>query len=201
MKTIIRNPFPFIVAAAAGLTVGCASRSPEGFTTIPNLTEKIKQEFAERKVEPPLAGTERPAVPHTNPEIVASADLTFLTRRNPFALHGEEAAFENQIRAQAQLAKMSPTYTVLYPPPVPITPPEAVPVERQPYRRVAGVYFGDTVRAIVIMEDGQSRHVAPGDRIGEWTVKAISTEEVVLTREGKLPNEVRIRVESAPPGR
>lgn len=201
MKTPYSIPFGILVVGAVGFSVGCVSRSPEGFTSIPNLTENIKREFAERKVEPPLAGTERPAVPHTNPEIVASADLTFLTRRNPFTLHGEEAAFENQVRAEAQLSKMAPTYTVMYPPPVAVTPPEAVPVERQPHRRVAGVYFGETVRAIVIMEDGQARHVAPGDRIGEWTVKAISTEEVVLTREGKIPSEVRIRLESAPPGR
>lgn len=192
--------FAGAIAIAGSFAVGCASRAPVGHTHFGNLTDKIKSEFEARKEPPPLAGTARVAIPHTKEEIVASANLVFMERRNPFALHGEEYAFENQIRANRILAKMAPTYTVMFPAPIALIPPEAIPIEPQPYRRVAGVYFGDTVRAIVIMEDGQSRHVAPGDRIGEWTVKSIALEEIVLTREGKIPSEVRVRLESAPPG-
>jgi len=201
MRRTMKTIWPVTVSAVAiVIAAGCTSRQPEGYNHFGNLTDRIKREFEERKQPPPLAGTKREAIPHTNEEIVASADLTFLNRRNPFALHGAEYAFENQIRWGIIESKMVPTYTVGFPAPTAITPPEAIPIEPQPYRRVAGVYFGESVRAIVIMEDGRAVHVVPGDRIGEWTVKSIGPEEIVLTRQNRLPSEVRIRLEAAPPG-
>lgn len=187
-----------ILALGAGL-VGCAPRQEVGFSRIPNLTQKIKADFEATRVPPPEAGTPREMVPHNKEQLIASAGLTFSSRRNPFALFGEEQAFETRLRYDIILSKQTPSYSLQVAPPVETTPPEAVPLEPQPYRRVAGVFFGDTIRAVIIMEDGKSYFVSPGARLGEWTVVSIDADEVVLRREGKLPREVRVRLESAPP--
>ncbi len=190
-----------VAGTAALLIVGCQSKQAEPAPVVGDLTSKIKKEFEEKRVQAPMAGVPRQMIPHNKEELIASANLRFNSRKNPFSLFSEEMAFETGIRYRIILGKLAPTYSLLVPPPVEEEPEEMRPVERQPYRRVIGIYFGDSIKAMIRMEDGKSYIVTPGTRIGEWTVESIDAEKVVLVRDpSKRPSRVEVRLEAAPPG-
>lgn len=196
-----RRKMVLVGLAGFGALVGCRSREPIAVQPVPDLTTQLEAEFKAKAPEPPDAGVKRDLKPHTIPQIVESAGLSFLTRKNPFAMFGEELGFETAIRTRIILGKHTPTYATEFDPPVEEIPEELRPVEPQPYRRIAGIYFGDTVAAIIEMEDGRTYVVAPGQQIpgSEWIVESVDTEKAILRRDPrKRPDRIIVRLESRP---
>lgn len=191
------------LAAVIGgfVLTGCSSRVAEPVTPLGDLYQKREAEIVAQFPPPPKAGNPTNVKVHTKSEIVEGSGVISSPRVNPFAMFGEEVAFQTGIRYRIILSKL-PGYALELEPPAEVTPPELVPVEAQPYRRVAGVLLGDTVQAVVIMEDGRGYLVRPGSRVGnsEWTCKSIDENNVVLVRDPrKLPSEVVLNLESSPP--
>jgi len=187
-----------MVGVLAGL-VGCQTYEAERPQPIEDLTADLFAEYEATRVPPPPAGNPTPLNPNSVTEAVNAA--TFASRRNPFAMFSEEAAFETGIRYRLILSKM-PGYAREFRPPEPESPPELQPIETQPYRRLAGIYMGDTVQALVEV-DGQSQTyiVSPGDRIGdtEWFVESIDSEKMILRRSSnRKPDRVVVWLESPP---
>ncbi|HWP30954.1 MAG TPA: hypothetical protein VNK96_04395 [Fimbriimonadales bacterium] len=179
---------------------GCQpSEELEPVSPVGDIVGPLKAEYQSKAAEAPMAGNPRQPLVQDKQAIVSSAGRIYASRYNPFSLKSDEAAFETQIRYNFILNKMSPSYAlelVAAPPEIPI---ELQPMEPQPYRRVAGVIFGDSVRALIIEEGGKSYFVSPGDMIGDWLVASIDAEKVVLERDPrKRPNRLEIRVESQP---
>ncbi|MFQ3668142.1 MAG: hypothetical protein SNJ74_08710 [Fimbriimonadaceae bacterium] len=128
------------------------------------------------------------------------ASRRFGTRPDPFALLPAELAFERSQRAE-RFVQESGGWSIRYTPPEEETTQDML--EPQPYRRLAGVLVGDTVSAILIMEDGRAEIVRPGMRIpnSEWTVASIDETRAVLTRTGnRLPRQIVVNLESPPAG-
>lgn len=128
------------------------------------------------------------------------ASRRFGSRPDPFALLPAELAFERSQRAERFLQE-SGGWSIRYTPPEEETTQDTL--EPQPYRRLAGVLVGDTVSAILIMEDGRAEIVRPGMRIpnSEWTVASIDETRAVLTRTGnRLPRQIVVNLESPPAG-
>ncbi|GIV01973.1 MAG: hypothetical protein KatS3mg015_0803 [Fimbriimonadales bacterium] len=188
-----------IVTGAAFLAVGCAKYEPNRPQPIGDLTADLFAEYEKSRVEPPLAGNPTPLNPNALTEAVNAA--TFSSRRNPFAMFSEEMAFETGIRYRLILSKM-PGYAREFSPPEPEQPESLRPIEPQPYRRLAGIYMGDTVQAIVEVEgENQTYIVSPGDRVGntEWFVESIDGEKMVLRRSSnRRPDRVIVWLESPP---
>jgi hypothetical protein len=197
----------FGVASAAALAVlaGCA-REPEMPVPFGSLTQDIEAEFRAQAPTPPMAGTPRNLQPLSREQLIAGAGVSRAARNNPFAMFGEELQFQTGIRYDRILANLpqsngfpysAPMFVVSAPP----TPPELVVPEAQPYRRLSGVYFGDTVSAIIEMEDGKPYLIYPGSRVGdtEWYVESIDSEKATLVRSGnKTPKRIVVRLETPP---
>lgn len=187
-------------AAMSVLAVaGCQTYEPVRPQPIRDLTADLLSEYEKTRVEPPLAGNPTPVDTESVTRAVSTA--TFASRSNPFAMFSEERAFETGIRYRLILSKM-PGYAREFQPPDPETPPALQPVEPQPYRRLSGIYMGDTVQAIVEVEGQRERYiVSPGDRVGntEWFVESIDSEKMILRRSGdKRPNRVVVWLELPP---
>jgi hypothetical protein len=158
------------------------------------------REFAATAPERPWAGTKRDLKPFTKEELIKHANLVFSSRGNAFALFGEELQFQQGVRYEQILGQL-PGYALVVEPPVEPPPPELKEPEPQPYRRLSGVYFGDTVTAIIEMGDGRSYIASPGQRIGEteWYVESIDSEKLILVRyNNKDPKRVIVRLETPP---
>lgn len=128
------------------------------------------------------------------------ASRSFASRPDPFALLPTELAFERSQRAE-RFVQESGGWSVRFTPPEQDVAQEVV--EPQPYRRLAGVLVGETVSAILMMEDGRAEIVHPGMRVpnSEWTVASIDENRAVLTRTGdRLPRRIVVNLESPPPG-
>jgi len=125
---------------------------------------------------------------------------TFVARADPFDLLPAEQAYEKSQMA-ANFASQG-GFGFLYEPPPP--EPDTEEIERQPYRRLAGIMIGDSVTALIDMGNGQLISVHPGQRIQgtEWMVQSIDEEKAILRRVGsrKKPSEVIVRLESPPFG-
>ncbi|MGI8922660.1 MAG: hypothetical protein ACR2HJ_01240 [Fimbriimonadales bacterium] len=195
--------------AAFGLIAGagCRSRQPDYPAPLGDLTGDLKKEFAATAPAPPLAGTERDLRPYTKEQLIASANVPVRARYNPFALFPEEVTFQNSIRYDRILSNLPNAansglpYSLLVPAPVEPPPIELAEPEAQPYRRLSGIYFGETVTALIEMGGGKTYLVSPGDRVGEteWYVEAIDAEKVTLVRSGnKDPRRIFVRLESRP---
>lgn len=121
------------------------------------------------------------------------------TRNDPFSLLGAENRYEADQRA-ARLLSESGGFVLIADPPVETT--EVVqPFEAQPYRRLSGVLIGDSVYAIIELENGQTAIIRPGSKIpnSEWTVVSIDAETAVLRREGnRRPHQIVVKLESPP---
>jgi hypothetical protein len=123
-------------------------------------------------------------------------------RPDPFALTRNERNYETQQRME-RLFTETGAFTVQVQPPAPEQEAPAIPVEDQPYRRLAGIVVGDSVLAIIDMGNGQTEIIRPGQRIpnSEWTVASIDENKAILRRGGnRLPKQVTVRLESPPPG-
>jgi hypothetical protein len=166
----------------------------------------LQREFAETAPEPPLAGTERQLQPMSREELIASSGVSRAARNNPFAMFGEELQFQTGIRFENILSQLPQTEGYPYAQPMfvmpaRVTPDELVEPEAQPYRRLSGIYFGDTVSAIIEMEDGKPYLIYPGSRVGdtEWYVESIDAEKAVLVRSGnREPTRIIVRLEPPP---
>jgi hypothetical protein len=193
---------------AAGLALlssqGCKPREVEAHTPVRDLVGPLEKEYAAKEGELPLAGRkiEPPVKIYTKEELIAHSGLTFGARHNPFALFAEESAFQSNVRLGIILSKM-PGYANVLPPPSEPPPPELNVPEAQPYRRASGIYFGDSVSAIIEMGDNKTYIVSPGQRVGdtEWYVESIDAEKVILYRESRRdPRRIVIRLETPPIG-
>ncbi|MBX3117808.1 MAG: hypothetical protein KF784_02000 [Fimbriimonadaceae bacterium] len=121
------------------------------------------------------------------------------SRRDPFALKPNEVAYD-----YAQLTERLTSdfgWDQRFEPEPEVTVQERP--QPQPYRRLAGVIIGDTVTAIIIMEDGRAVQIHPGMQIpnSPWTVISIDENKAILRRGGNVkPNDIIVNLESAPPG-
>lgn len=186
---------PLALLAVAAMS-GCA-RDP--MPTAPS---------AEAKPAPPMEVGDVPGVPverKDDPNALKNlvASRSFSHRPDPFALFPAEVSFENSQSAENLFAQQGRGFGMLYEPKEEVI--EEMTIEPQPYRRLAGILVGETVAAILIMEDGKSYIVRPGMKIpnSDWTVVSISTnpEQAILRRPGnRLPKEISVRLESPPSG-
>lgn len=64
----------------------------------------------------------------------------------------------------------------------------------QPYRRVAGIMWGQSVAAIIETQGDLPRVVKPGDTLDGMRVARIEPSQVVLSTLGKKPREVTIKL-------
>jgi hypothetical protein len=202
MKTSLGISMAF---GAFCILAGCA-REAETPPPFSDLAGDVKREFQAEAPPPPMAGVARELKPMSREELIASSAVSRAARNNPFALFGEELQFQTGIRYDRILSQLPQTDGFAYAPPMfvvsqPPTPPEMVEPEPQPYRRLSGVYFGDTVSAIIEMEDGKPYLIYPGSRVGdtEWYVESIDAEKAVLVRAGnKVPKRIVVRLETPP---
>lgn len=127
------------------------------------------------------------------------ASRTFHPRPDPFALLPVERNFDQAQVAEKLSQEMG--YSTMYEPPVETTTEDVF--ETQPYRRLAGVLVGDTVSAILIMEDGTAVLIKPGMRIpnSPWRVVSIDEDKAVLRRAGHVrPTQITVPLETPPGG-
>jgi hypothetical protein len=153
---------------------------------------------------PPYKYAGRVGVPVTvgDPKLMTDriASRTFRSRPDPFALLPIEHSFDQSQTAERLTQDLG--YSTMYEPPEDTGPVQEV-VEPQPYRRLAGVLVGDTVSAILIMENGNAIQIKPGMRIPDspWRVVSIDEEKAVLRRAGNVkPTQIIVRLESPPGG-
>lgn len=64
----------------------------------------------------------------------------------------------------------------------------------QPYRRVAGIMWGQSVAAIIETQGDLPRVVKPGDSIDGLRVARIEPNQVVLSTLGKKPQEITVKL-------
>jgi hypothetical protein len=197
----IGSTFLAIAAASVGVMVGGCGPGEDDYTAtrapvvnippddqlLPNVDAGVK----------PLADV--------GPEgtVAIAKTMPFLIRTDPFALLRQETAYEASQRAERLVAEGG-YLTVWSPPPPPPASPPQVQAEPQPYRRLSGILIGDSVLAIVEMEDGKTYIIRPGMQIpnSEWTVVSLDSEKAVLRRAGnRRPTQITVRLESPPAGR
>jgi|SRR5688572_18167393 len=205
----MKNRILISLITLAGIAVlsGCA-REPVMPTPFGSLTDDLEREFAENAPSPPMAGRKTDLQPLSREQLIATASVPRTARNNPFALFGEEIQFQTGIRYERILGNLPQYEGFAFAPPMfpqPSLPPapEMVEPEAQPYRRLSGVYFGDTVSAIIEMEDGKPYLIYPGSRVGdtEWYVESIDAEKATLVRSGnKIPKRIVVRLETPPFG-
>ncbi len=64
----------------------------------------------------------------------------------------------------------------------------------QPYRRVAGIMWGQSVAAIIETQGDLPRVVKPGDTLDGMRVARIEPNQVVLSTTGKKPREITVKL-------
>lgn len=181
-----------LVAVGAG--AGCQYQDPA------NAFEVTKKPIKKVDFKPDTdAGVEVPMI--ADPKIVEGAlkGKSFQSRFDPFRLLAAENNYDKS-QAAARFLQEGGNFAMIYE--APIIPPPPQP-EPQPYRRLSGIVIGDTVLAIIVMEDGRTYVVRPGQQIpnSEWTVVSIDQDKAVLKRPGaKKPNTIIVSLESPPAG-
>ncbi|MBC8065998.1 MAG: hypothetical protein H7Y17_14285 [Chlorobia bacterium] len=192
-----RRSFAIIVMGLAVVTCGCQEASspltPPVVTLPPN------------KFDPDVDAGWGKGVAYGPPTLVAELKTrnsgnrgqSFSPRNDPFALLGEERAFEVSQTSERFLTESG--FSFDYEPPTP--PDDREILEPQPYRRLAGVIVGESVLALIDMGDGRLEIIRPGQRIpnSEWTVVSIDEDKAILKRTGnRLPRQIVVRLESPP---
>jgi hypothetical protein len=179
----------FGLLSAAALT-GCQSNQP--------FTPPASPQAAAVDFKPNVDAGVPPATSAASIMTLA-ANKRFGNRPDPFSLLGLEKAWEEKMSAE-RLASEGGFFAPQYEP----KEDEVVvePEEPQPYRRLAGVLVGETVSAIIIMEDGRAELIRPGMMIpnSEWRVVSIDEEKAVLRRATKRPRTIVVRLEVDPRG-
>lgn len=147
--------------------------------------------------------TGRPIAISQDPNLIKGlvAQRGFGARPDPFALLGTERSFDQSQTSERVLNEIG-GFSTMAEPEVEVVDTSEV-VEPQPYRRLAGVLVGDTVSAIIIMEDGSAHLIKPGMMIpnSPWRVVSIDEEKAVLRRAGnRKPTQIIVRLETPPGG-
>ena len=147
--------------------------------------------------------TGRPIAISQDPNLIKGlvAQRSFGARPDPFALLGTERSFDQSQTAERVLNDIG-GFSTMHEPEVEVVDQADI-VEPQPYRRLAGVLVGETVSAIIIMEDGSAHLIKPGMRIpnSPWRVVSIDEEKAVLRRAGnRKPTQIIVRLETPPGG-
>jgi hypothetical protein len=148
------------------------------------------------------AGSELTGKPGPAATVALATSMPFVKRSDPFALLRQENAYEASQRAERFVQEGG--FLTMWTPPAP--PPSVAPtenVEPQPYRRLSGILIGDSVMAIVEMEDGKTYIIRPGTRIPdtEWRVISVDGDKAILKRAGnRRPTQITVRLEARPPG-
>lgn len=143
------------------------------------------------------------AVPAPTPDPAKMKDLVAMKSRmprtDPFALLAVEKKYDNAQLAERLVADSGWRFDYVPPEPVITVEPE----EPQPYRRLSGVLVGDTIMALLVMEDGHYELIRPGMKIPntEWRVISIDEEKALLKRDGnRRPKQIVVRLETDPGG-
>jgi len=125
--------------------------------------------------------------------------IRYVARADPFSVLAVERAADERARQQQLLAMLGDFQLFAEPKPKPVNP-ALIPVETQPYRRLSGIVRGEAVAAILEVPGVSDPVVVrPGDKVGEWTVRSIDNEKLVLARSGdKRPNTVEVKLEALP---
>lgn len=125
--------------------------------------------------------------------------IRYVARADPFSVLPVEKAADERARQQQLLAMLGDFQLFAEPKPKPVNP-ALIPVEAQPYRRLSGIVRGEAVAAILEVPGVSDPVVVrPGDKVGEWTVRSIDNEKLVLVRSGdKRPNTVEVKLEALP---
>ncbi|MEP0767199.1 MAG: hypothetical protein HRF45_11740 [Fimbriimonadia bacterium] len=125
--------------------------------------------------------------------------IRYVARADPFSVLPVEMAADERARQQQLLAMLGDFQLFAEPKPKPVNP-ALIPVEPQPYRRLSGIVRGEAVAAILEVPGVSDPVVVqPGDKVGEWTVRSIDNEKLVLVRSGdKRPNTVEVKLEALP---
>lgn len=196
---IIWIAIPTLALASAGCLPDSAAlaepASPQPRIVNVNLDEIYQGVDAGRKITDKM-------LPATA-TIQIAAQMPFLTRMDPFSLLRQEVAYEKSQRAERLLAESGSWLTVWEPPPPPPATPPSAQLEPQPYRRLSGILIGDSVLAIMELENGTSIIVRPGTKIPgtEWTVVSLDADKAVLRRPGpRRPTQIIVKLENPRPG-
>lgn len=186
--------------AAVSVLAGCGAGdtgSTEGVVMVPARPPKNIRPNADAGIEvPPSQDGNRFRT------LVASSSPRFPTRPDPFALTRRESGFERRQLAERVFMEGG-QFDTMFPPPQ--DPPVIVPVlEPQPYRRLSGIVVGDSVLALIEMNDGNPPLIIrPGMRIPNtpWRVISIDEEKAILRRDDNVqPRQITVRLEVPPPG-
>jgi len=195
-KQVLRIPFWMAIVCLAWAAAGCGE--PPAPPPAPVV--------ASSSTPPPFQYKTRVGTPVTmqqDPALIRNlvAQRSFGARPDPFALLGTEQNFNQSQMAERVLGEIG-GFATMCEPPVEVADQGDI-VEPQPYRRLAGILVGDTVSAIIIMEDGSAHIIKPGMRIpnSPWRVVSIDDEKAVLRRAGtQKPTQITIRLETPPGG-
>lgn len=185
------------ILVVASIAAGCA---PPPAPPAPVATSTVPAAL------PPFQFKTKTGTPITMPQdtkLISSlvATRSFGARPDPFALLGPEQSF-NQSQTTERVLNQIGGFATMYEPPLEVADQSEF-VEPQPYRRLAGVLVGDTVSAIIVMEDGSTHLIKPGMRIpnSPWRVLSIDEEKAVLRRAGTVkPTQIIVRLETPPGG-
>ncbi len=188
-----------VVALAFGVVLtGCGPDPVASLTSAPSGSAATLTPF----VPQADAGIRRE--PGEPTELITKAKAqAFSVRANPFALRGDEIAFDRS-QAVASLTEGQGWYAFIAEEKKEATT-ETIEFEPQPSRRLAGILIGETVAALIDMGDGKGlQTIRPGQLIGgaenkDWIVQSVDEEKAVLRRNGsnKRPQFVVVRLEDS----
>jgi hypothetical protein len=178
---------------------GCSDPTAE-LQEMPNTaSKKVKEDYTPSAI----AGIQKDLTKSQDPNRLKgliAATSRFGRRQNPFALATDEIAFD-RLQASERLLSEEGNMGTKFELPEDKTP-TVVAEEPQPYRRLSGVVIGDAVYAL--LEEGNTTTIIrPGMRLAnsDWRVASIDKDRAVLVRDGdRMPKEVEVRLEYAPPG-
>ncbi len=180
-----------IVGCQSGDTVGTGGGAPSGGASAVN-SRPVDKPDAEAGVQ---LGDSK-ADPQRYASLTGGRNFGGM-RTDPFALRPSERAYD----ASQLTEKLTGEFAWGTEFPEEKEPEVDERPEPQPYRRLAGVIIGESISAIIIMENGRAEHIRPGMQIpnSEWTVVSIDEDKAILRRGGaKKPHQIIVNLEGAP---
>lgn len=177
----VMKKIPFLALLSLVAVVGCSGPDPDPNAFNPPPRKKLPE-------LPPAAAEAGLKVDPSDPGLVAMAQtMSFSSRSNPFALLASEVRFD-----RSQLAASLNSSMGFYPlmgESQPLPPQRTFRTVTEPNRRLAGVMIGETVSALIEMNDGSPMQIIrPGSTIKNatgqdvWIVLSVDEERAVLKR-------------------
>lgn len=171
--------YSILIAITAVVLAGCTGPSEESHL-VPKGAKPVKPHVPAAE-----AGT---LVPPSDPKLYEQAKAyAVAARANPFSLRGEEVAYD-RMQLAASLTETNSWYPNVAEPKVDNKQPTFQTVE-EPERRLAGVLIGESISALIDMNDGKGLQVIrPGSQLAgtsgqpEWVVVSIDEEKAILKR-------------------